>query len=160
MEIKLIPIILGLILSLFYGIGSWLKWQSMKNGTIIPNGALTGKYGNIASFIIKSICLIIILYFIHVLHWWIIASGLIMFFLGNWIATILERKLYCNDLRLDTFVFIAEQYTKERGAEEAAHFISLAAPKWWIKLMPMYWQRKLRERLAAILLPELNDNAL
>jgi hypothetical protein len=140
-------------LALFWGAGSWLKWQHMKMGTIIPRGSLTGKYGHVAAVCIKWSCVAVLVLLAVYWVWWAVALVVPVWFLGNWAATLLERVLYCDDSRLDTFVFAAEEYSRELGPGRAARTMSEVAPKWWIKLMPARWRERLRAKLVPILLP-------
>jgi len=149
--IELSAIIVGILLSIPYGIGSWLKWQSMKKETIIPVGSVTAKYGNIVGFFIKVVCISLVFYWFD---WMGILLLAIMWFLGNWIATLLERKLYCNEWQMNFIVLAAQQYARHFGQEIAVSNLEKFVPKWWIKLMPMKWQKQLIERLVTILQPE------
>jgi hypothetical protein len=147
-------LITGVLLSPIYGIGSWLKWQEMKLNTILPKGAWTGRYGGTASFLLKGGCFLVLFLLFKPLGWWLMLSIIVMWFVSGWIATLIERKAYASEYNMDLIVFAAEQYTKDMDTESAAHLMSQAAPKWWIKLMPQEWQSRLHERLAAILLPD------
>lgn len=140
-------IVTGLLLSPIYGIGSWLKWQSMKVNTILPKGAWTESYGTFLSFLLKGTCFIILLFFFKSLNWWLTLSVLVMWFVSGWIATFTERKFYATDYNMDLIVYAAEKYSKDMDTESAAHCMSEVAPKWWIKLMPSQWQSQLRNRL-------------
>jgi hypothetical protein len=153
MDIAISALVAGILLSPVYGIGSWLKWQSMKVGTILPKGALTGSYGGMLSLVIKGICFVTLFFLFRVFSWWVAASLIIMWFVSGWIATLIERKFYANNYNMDLIVFAAEQYTKDMPTESAAELMSKVAPKWWIKLMPPIWQSQLRNRLVVILLP-------
>ncbi len=111
------------------------------------------KYGDKASFTLKALSVFVSLVLIKTLYAWLVVSIGIMLFFGGWLATLLERRLYCSDLRMETFIFAAKEYVHDMGQEGAAAVMSEVAPKWWIKLMPYSWQRKLREKLSSILLP-------
>ena len=150
---------LGLGLSVLWGLSEWVKWQHMKNGTILARGAMTGAYGNIISLIVKILCLVILVAFLSTLKLWLIVSAAIMWFIGGWIATLIERKLYCDNYRMELIVFAAEEYKKDsKSVAEAAELMSVVVPKWWIKLMPQKWQSELRDKLANILLPDGQTN--
>ena len=125
----------------------------MKMGTIIPAGSLAGKYGHVAAACIKWPCVAALVLLTVYWVWWAVALVAPVWFLGNWAATLLERALYCDDSRLDAFVFAAKEYSRDCGSEGAARTMSQVAPKWWIKLMPAHWRERLRARLVPILLP-------
>lgn len=85
-----------LVLTLTYGIGSWLSYQNLKWKKGLPTGSLVGKYGYILSGIIKMICWIIIIliavnfgmsYLFILLIFWLPAGSITRF---------LERKVYSN----------------------------------------------------------------
>ena len=143
MTSAILSILFGVILSIIWGFGSWLKWQGMKNLTIIPSGRLTTKYGEKINFYAKGICFFLLLFTPIRIGWWILLSFAIMWFVGGWIATLIERILYCNEHNMKTFIFAAEQYTKEKGFKYATIILKQNVPKWWIKLMPLSWQVKL-----------------
>jgi len=157
-EPLLYSLLLGLCLSVLWGIASWLKWQHMKSGTILPTGSFTEHRGGTVGYIINVVCIGITLSFMSELGWWLILSIAIFLFIGGWIATLIERKLYCNQFQLDTIVYAAKEYSRLSNAEGAAEILTDVAPKWWIKLMPSDWQRELRGKLKQILLPENHDN--
>jgi len=144
---------LGLCLSVLWSIAAWLKWQSMKKGTILPVGSFTEQYGSILGYFINAVCIGITLSFISELTWWLILSLFIFLFIGGWIATIIERKLYCNQFQLDIIVSAAKEYSKLTSTESAAEILAEVAPKWWIKLMPSKWKMELHGQLKQILLP-------
>ena len=125
----------------------------MKMGTIIPRGSLTSKYGYVAAACIKWSCVAVLVLLAVYWAWWAIVLVVPVWFLGNWVATLFERVLYCDDSRLESLVFAAEEYRKDFGPEGAARVMSEVAPKWWIKLMPGRWRERLRARLVPILLP-------
>lgn len=146
---------IGLGLSLLWGLSEWIKWQHMKNGTILARGAIPGTYGNIISSIVKIICIVILVTFLSTLKVWLIVSVGLMWFIGGWIATLIERKLYCDNYMIKLIIFAAEEYKKDfKSTEKAADLMSVVVPKWWIKLMPQKWQSELRDKLANILLTE------
>ena len=102
-------------LALVWGAGSWLKWQQMKNGTIIPRGSLTGRYGSTGSFCLKLTSVVVLVSLAFAWVWWAFMLLAPVWFLGNWAATFLERALYCDDSRLETFVTAAEEYADDFG---------------------------------------------
>ena len=150
--------VLGLSLSVLWGMAAWLKWQHMKSGTILPAGSFTVRHGRTVGYILNAFCIGITFSFALQLGWWLILSIAIFLFIGGWIATLIERKLYCNQFQLDTIVYAAQEYSRLSNAESAAEILSEVAPKWWIKLMPSDWQQELREKLQNILLPENHDD--
>ncbi len=152
-KVALISIIIGVVLAIPYGFGAWLKWQVMKSGTIIPVGSIPQQHGSILSLVSKGICLVVLILIYPSVGLWVIAAAVVMYFLGGWVATLIERKFYCDDLRLDTIVYYAEENVKDLGANRTAELLGEVAPKWWIKLMPMQWQKELHNRLSPILLP-------
>lgn len=95
----------------------------------------------------------ILLFLVRPFGWWITASLVIMWFVGGWIATLIERKTYESNYRMDLIVFAAEEYMKDMDTESAALLLSKVAPEWWIKLMSPDWQKQLQNRLLDIFLP-------
>jgi hypothetical protein len=158
MELFIYSLVIGFLLSVPWGLASWFKWQNMKNGTILPAGAFTEKYGSTVGYIINAICIGVALSFFSKLSWWLIFSIAIFLYLGGWIATLIERKLYCSQFQLDTIVYAAKKYKRLTSVESAAEILTEVAPKWWIKLMPFNWQQQLREELSKINLPDNNGN--
>ncbi|KFN37789.1 hypothetical protein KN63_08120 [Smithella sp. F21] len=157
-EPVLYSLFLGFCLSFLWGIAAWLKWQHMKSGTILPTGSFTEHHGGTVGYIINAFCIGISLSFISYLGWWLILSVAIFLFIGGWIATLIERKFYCNQFQLDTIVYAAKEYSRLSNTEGAAEILAVVAPKWWIKLMPSDWQQELREKLKEILLHENHEN--
>ncbi len=157
-EPVLYSLFLGLCLSFLWGFAAWLKWQHMKSGTILPTGSFTEHHGGTVGYIINAFCIGISLSFISSLGWWLILSVAIFLFIGGWIATLIERKFYCNQFQFDTIVYAAKEYSRLSNTEGAAEILAVVAPKWWIKLMPSDWQQELREKLKEILLHENHEN--
>jgi hypothetical protein len=153
MNNHILSVLYGILLSILWGISSWLKWQSMKKDTILPCGELTLKYGDKISPLLKIISLLILVFLAEGYIWWdyIVSVG-IMIILGWWISTIIERSLYCNSLRLETIVLAAKEYSSNMSSEEAVELMSIVVPQWWIKIMPHNWQKELRSKLEPILL--------
>ena len=85
---------------------------------------------------------------------WLIAAGVMAFFIGGWLATLLERKIYCNRQQLEIIVGAAKEYKRLSDSNVAAEVMAQVSPKWWLKLMPVTWQRELRIKLQPILLPD------
>lgn len=156
-QLFLYSLFLGLCLSVIWGIATWLKWQHMKHGTILPTGSFTERHGGTIGYIINAVCIGITLSFMSTLGKWLFLSITTFLFLGGWIATLIERKLYCNQFQLDTIVYAAKEYSRLSNTESAAGILMEVAPKWWIKLMPSDWQRELQEKLKEILLPNDHD---
>jgi hypothetical protein len=65
----------------------------------------------------------------------------------------MERKAYATQQNMDLVVHAAKKYATDKGTQFAAEVLSEVAPKWWIKLMPRWWQAQLHDQLANILLP-------
>ena len=146
-----LSIFLGLVLSPPWGIASWLRWQQRKDHTILPTGSITAKYGRIMGYLLNAICIGIALAFLSAITFWIIISAFICFFLGGWFATLLERSIYCNEQQLEIIVSAAHEYKRLSDSNIAAEVMAEVAPKWWLKLMPIVWQQKLRKNLQPIL---------
>ncbi|MDD5007973.1 MAG: hypothetical protein PHC68_06140 [Syntrophorhabdaceae bacterium] len=130
----------------------------MKSGTILPTGSFTEHHGGAVGYIINAVCIGTTLSFWSGLGWWLILTIAMFLFLGGWIATLIERKLYCNQFQLDTIVYAAKEYSRLSNTESAAEILIDVAPKWWIKLMPSGWQKELRGKLEQVLLPENHDS--
>src|SRR5690554_6558484 len=105
-------ITLCVILSIPYGIGHWMLLQEKKNGTLIPIGSFTSKYGFISSIILKGICCLIIIWFVFKYNWLNLFVIPIMWVISGFIARRIERKLYAKD-RLDMFEYHAEKYLEK-----------------------------------------------
>lgn len=153
MRIYFLALKVALVLSPFWGFGTWMKWQTMKVGTIIPTGGFTGRNGSTVSFLIKTFCVIALLLLIELMEWWFIPSGVLMWLIGNWLATLVERKLYCNNSNMDIIFLAAKEHAKDMKTEDATELMLDVAPKWWLKLMPLSWQLELREKLLPLLMP-------
>lgn len=126
----------------------------MKDKTILPTGSFTAKHGGSMGYLINAICIGIGLSSLSTIKLWLILSGVITFFIGGWLATLLERKVYCNQQQLEIIVGAAKEYKRLSDSNGAAEVMSEVAPKWWLKLMPVAWQRDLRIKLKPILLPD------
>ncbi len=150
----LVSLLLGLVLSLPWGIAAWLKWQHMKDHTILPTGSLTARHGRLIGYLLNAMCIGIALSFIGIIKVWVILSAASIFFIGGWIATLLERKLYCSSDQIKIILGAAEEYARLSGPNGAAEVLGQVAPKWWLKLMPAAWQQELRIKLQPILLPD------
>lgn len=149
----LLSIFLGLVLSLPWGMAAWLKWQHMKDNTILPTGSLTAKHGGSLGYFLNAICIGVGLSFMAEIKLWLILSGVISFFIGGLLATLLERKIYCNRQQLEIIIGAAQEYERLSDSNVAAEVMAQVAPKWWLKLMPVTWQQELRKKLQPILLP-------
>ena len=145
--------LIGAAFSLPWGIAEWLKWQQMKARTIVPAGSVPVRHGTAMGWVINALCVGCAPFLLVRLGWWTVLTAVITSFAGGWVATLMERVLYCSRERMDTFVFAASEYAKEFGSDEAVRLMSDVAPKWWIKLMPRSWQKELAARLTPILLP-------
>lgn len=150
----LVSLLLGLVLSLPWGMAAWLKWQHMKDHTILPTGVLTARHGGFIGYLLNAMCIGIALSFIGMIKVWVILSGAITLFIGGWLATLLERKLYCNSDQIKIIVGAAQEYVRFSSPNGAAEVLAQVAPKWWLKLMPAAWQQELRMKLQPILLPD------
>src|SRR3972149_10337282 len=149
----LISLLLGLVLSLPWSIATWLKWQQMKDHTILPTGALTARLGRFIGYLLNAVCIGIALSFIDIIKVWVILSAASTFFIGGWIATLLERKLYCSSDQIKIIVGAAQEYARFSGPNGAAEVLGQVAPKWWLKLMPAAWEQEVRIKMQPILLP-------
>ena len=94
MNEPLYQIILGIIFSPFIGIGTWLKWQTMKTGSVIQIGSFTQKHGKRTGWLLQIVCILIFFNFIQTFNLWTVITLLLIWFISGWIATIVERKLY------------------------------------------------------------------
>ena len=83
MSIIIISVLIGLGHSVSWGLSSWLNWQWMKNGTIIPSGSFTSKYGHKASFVLKGLSVFVLLNVLISFKWWVVLTTGIMLFIGG-----------------------------------------------------------------------------
>jgi hypothetical protein len=129
-EVILSVSLLGVFLAIPYGIGSWINWQLLKTGTILPRGAIVEPYGKILAPLFQWPCYAYLIY--QILEgkvWQAIAAFIIMWFVSGWLAQWLERKAYQNDREIDVL----------SDALIAGHEI----PEWWVKLTNKQWQERL-----------------
>ena len=148
MDEYLQQIIAAALHSPIIGIGTWLKWQSMKTGTIVPTGAWTEKNGRISGWAIHLFTYMNFLFvFSDPFGWHLILVLLLIWFLGGWTATLIERKLYGTEERLETIVYAVESYGKSLRPEQLREFIDGLVPQWWIRLMPMSWRGRVTKRI-------------
>jgi hypothetical protein len=149
-EILLKSFLIGLGFSVPWGVAAWLKWQSMKGGTVIPAGASTLAYGGSVGIFINIFCLVSFIQFIPKLGWGIIVSVVIMFHVGGWIATLIERRIYCNEEMMTSILGGAYVYTQRYGPDQAVSIILEVVPTWWLKLMPQKWRTEVLAGITAI----------
>jgi hypothetical protein len=148
MNEPLYQIILGIILSPFIGIGTWLKWQTMKTGSIIEIGSFTQKYGKNTGWLLQIACITIFFNFFQTYNLWtVIPLALLIWFISGWVATILERKLYGTEDNIDLIAYVAQQFVKDCGDEKLQEYLDGIAPQWWIRLMPFSWREELTKRI-------------
>jgi len=89
-------ILIGMGFSIPYGFANWVGWQSLKQGSLIPCGSVTGKYGAAFGVLLKISCIILMLFSFLVVGWWFLLSFCVMWFVGGRFATWIERCLYCS----------------------------------------------------------------
>ena len=143
----LIAVGVGMVLSPFYGLGSWLKWQPMKVGSLIPTGRATGNYGRGIGWFLQIPCWLALLSFVEYLHWWLVLAVAVMWFLAGWIATAIERRLYGTRHNLELIVLAIEEYGGRESEEVRLQLLEGFAPAWWRKLMPPSRQYELRREI-------------
>lgn len=144
LSIAIHSVVLGFLLAPLWGAGSWMKWQSMKTATILPAGGWTRAYGTTVSFVSFAICVVIILWSVTEVAWWLLLTIAFMWFIGGWLGTIIERRVYANETTLALIVDAAGRWEKSARDVET---LKQAVPEWWIKLMPRCWRQRLHDLL-------------
>ena len=130
-------ITLPLISIMPISISNWLIWQNLKEGTIIPRGFLTCKYGFTLGWAIKILYYIIILYLSFNYTWLCVLTIAVTWFISGWISTDIERKRYMNI----TFSNIIQLIEFNRNSSSEYIFSLILLPKWWFDLMPNSWKK-------------------
>lgn len=131
-------IILVLISIIPYSISTWLIWQNMKEGTILPYGSSTGRHGQSIGWGIKLLYLGVLIAICLNYGWIFLASFPITWFISGWIATIIERKVYMK-LVLRNLNDLSKMYINT-DYDYAVSMLSL--PNWWVRMMPNDWKRE------------------
>lgn len=127
---------LGLALSIPYGLGSWLKWQTLKGGTVLSAGAVTQKHGDTLGWLFQLPCYaLLISYCFGSQIGLAIGAFIVMWFISGGIAKIIERRAYQTDKELDLLADMSS----------SGHVI----PQWWLALMSEEWKTTLRKEVAA-----------
>jgi hypothetical protein len=143
----LIAVGVGIVLSPFFGLGSWLKWQPMKVGSLIPTGSATARYGQGMGWVLQIPCWLALLSFVEYLHWWVVLASGVMWFVSDWLATVLERQVYGTRHNLKLIVLALEEYGGREGEEVRLQLLENFAPAWWRRLMTPSWQYELRREI-------------
>lgn len=134
------------IIGLIWGIGNWTLWQTLKEGTIIPSGSVTLRYGAVMSVTLKAIALIAILFQIQDFGWMIIPILLIVWYLGSKVASFLEARLYGKSV-LEKAPSLALSFIQDMGQEDAQEIWQKALPRWWINRMSKHWEMQYRKAM-------------
>ena len=151
-----VSIILGIALSLVWGLASWLQWQPLKDDTLIPVGEYTVKYGVPIALTLKGICILVLIASSSLLIWWTAVSVVMMLLIGGWIATLIERKIYCTEELMETLLYEAEKFNKLESIM-GTELMLRAVPEWWFKLTPSRWKNEYQRRFALIVFAD-DDN--
>lgn len=160
MDEYLSQLVVALLHTPFIGFGSWLKWQTMKTGTIIPAGLWTQKHGRIAGWAIQLFAYMNFIFEgTDPFGWHLIVVFLLIWFVSGWIATLIERKLYQTEDNLDLISYAAESYGKSLRPEQLQELMDGFAPQWWIRLMSWSWREKLTARINERLMDESGEDA-
>jgi|TARA_B100002003_G_C13981439_1_gene474605 hypothetical protein len=154
-------IISAALLSPFIGIGTWLKWQTMKTGTMIPNGIWTQQKGRITGWAIQLFAFMNFVFVsIDPFGWHLIIVFLVIWCLSGWVATYIERGLYGTEDRIETIAYAAQSHGRNLRPEQLQEFLDGIAPQWWIRLMSWSWRQKLTDRINESLEEDHGDDAL
>jgi len=144
-------ILIGMGFSIPYGFANWVGWQSLKQGSLIPCGSVTGKYGAAFGVLLKISCIILMLFSFLVVGWWFLLSFCVMWFVGGRFATWIERCLYCSGDLLDRLEYHAKKSVQRFGEEIASQSWSQMLPRWWINRMSRKWEKRYVARIGRIL---------
>lgn len=144
-------VILGIVFAVPYGMANWAGWQSLKQGSLLPYGAFTGRYGLTLNVFLKTVCIIVLIIVSFLLHWWVLLTFFIMWLLSGKIATWVERHLYCSEDLIDRLEYHAKKLVKDYGEDVAIQKWHEIFPRWWINRMAWKWEDKYKNRIGKIL---------
>ncbi len=150
MEPVSMSVLYGLGLSLIFALVLWFSWQSMKKATIIAAGSIPVKYGGGVAVVLGVLGVVGVVEVLLSLRWWALLTGSLTYFVGGWMATIVERKMYGNERTIETIVFAAQSFAQDHGWDASRRILSTVVPSWWIKLMSSGWRKKLESRLSQL----------
>ena len=136
--------LLSFILSISYGIGHWMVYQGKKEGTLIPSGSFTLRFGLVIAFVLKGLCYGVIIWSWFKYQWFILAIIPVMWIISGFLARRIERLLYAKD-RLESFEYHSQKFVEKFGEEGALKHWDNAVPKWWLDLMSSKWRKNYKE---------------
>lgn len=134
-------LVIGGLLSIPYGLGNWLLWQRLKVGSLIPAGSFTQAVGGSLGGLMKLFCFACLVWAGFYVGWYVCMSLVIVWVLGGWTGTCLERLIYGSS-PLDRLESHASQLVEEYGEEEASRMWAKVMPRWWVNRMSERWEKE------------------
>lgn len=138
-------ICLFLAIVLLCAAAKWLGWQSIKTDTIIPYGSSTNLYGALISIIYKCAYYIAVAKCIYNKNFKLVAMLIVCCIIGNYLAKLLERKMYSKEV-----LSIVDLYIREYPNADYEYLLRITSlPLWWLKLMPHKWRMEYLSKVRA-----------
>ena len=144
--------VLGLILSLLWGLAIWLFLQAKKerDQVLIPRGVFTVRYGAPLGATCGTMCVFMLVASVLWIHWWSIISLLLVWFGVSRVTAYIERVCYARD-RLGAFPALAKRMAERYGHDDALCLWNSVMPRWWINMMSSRWEQEYKRGMGSIL---------